>query len=180
MTIESSTAVPALTFITTLIWPAIPAGGTGAGNCVPVAAVRLTAEIDTDGGTVADAAFTTTEAQPFLFVSTEEVAQTATPGVAATAVATPVALTDTFEPSLDAQVTAVPAPFDTSTTAENETVWPTAITAVAGATDTLLTLAAGVVVSGPTTLTLSPQAAAKIATAATKVERRTFMPTSME
>lgn len=108
-------------------------------------------------------------------------AQIATPGVAASAVTRPAVETEAFVASDEDHVTVVAMPGSALTAATSVTAWPIVSVTAAGATAMLLILpgATGVVVVvvvvvevnvtavGPATVTLSPHAAAKIATAAT-------------
>src|SRR5581483_7546824 len=110
-------SVPGAMLARTSMTPATAAGFTGA----LMLALTVMDWMDTVAGMfVTDD--TTTDAQPFLLASAVDVAQIATPGVGATAVATPAAVTDTFEASLDDHVTVVAAPLLTSTAAVNAAV----------------------------------------------------------
>jgi hypothetical protein len=126
-------------------------------------------------GTICGAGCTTIDAQLVAeTLDTVVEAQTATPADDATPVTRPVADTVAAAGVFDDHVTVPVAPVLALTAAVNCTVWPTAIVAVFGATVTL-TVGGGFV-----TVTLSPQAAAMIAVAATRDERRTLMNNPLE
>jgi hypothetical protein len=122
-------------------------------------------------------ACTTTCAQPStLVVPDVAVAQTATPGEAETPSTVPDDETvAAAELLLHVTVGVMPGPALIAATSVTD--WPTEMVAEAGAT---VTLVIGLTACAGGTVTLSPHAAAMIAVAATREERRTLMNNPLE
>jgi hypothetical protein len=163
-------------FTETLTCPPIVPGGVATGAfklpAIVTDAICRTAGVTSVGGWITTVAQFSTLAAPVAVA----VAQIATPGDAVTPRTVVLVLLDADSVAaelLDDHATVAVTPASTLTAAVSVTVWPALIVAELGATSTLSILPA--VLLGPTTLTLSPQAAAITAVAAMSDRRRTLM-----